>query len=161
MKLLLPSSVSSEQDLIGLTLELQAYAKWFSHNAVKERVHAKHTTQPPALSRGALELLRSSTAQKLLSQRDLDELLVLLSQCQKTARTITITLAAPASADLKESLVGWCRTAISPSILVSFKFNSTLLGGMVVRYGSHLFDWSFRRQLLANRAAFPEVLRRV
>ena len=53
-----------------------------------------------------------------------------------------------------------CRP-VAPDVLVNFQFNATILGGMVVRYGSHVYDWSFRRQILAKRDTFPEVLRRV
>lgn len=161
MKLRLPDSVSSSQDLTALLLELQDYAKWFSHNAIKERVHAKHATLPPVLSPAALELVRSVGKQELLNQKQLDELVDALEHYKKTAVPITITLAAPPTRDVKQALVSWCREHISPTILVSFQFNSTLLGGMVVRYGSHIFDWSFRRQILQAKDTFPEVLRRV
>jgi hypothetical protein len=32
---------------------------------------------------------------------------------------------------------------------------------MVVVHGSRIYDWSFRRQILATREKFPEVLRNV
>jgi F0F1-type ATP synthase delta subunit len=79
----------------------------------------------------------------------------------ETAPHISITLAAPASKKLKQALMDWCRTNINADILVDFSFNSSLLGGLVVRYGSHIYDWSFKRQLMANLSKFPEVLRRV
>jgi hypothetical protein len=157
----LPNSVSSQQDLSALTLEIRDYSKWFAHNAIKERVHAKNAVLPPSLSPGALELVRSASNKKLLSQQDLDELITMLESAKKTAPTVTITLAAPASGDLKQTLVGACRANIADNALVNFKFNSSLLGGMVIHHGSHVFDWSFRRQILASSAKFTEVLRRV
>ena len=74
---------------------------------------------------------------------------------------MSITLAAPAGAGLKRTLAEWCRQNIDENLLVHFDFNATLLGGMVVNYGSRIFDWSFRRRILEDRAKFPEVLRRV
>jgi len=62
---------------------------------------------------------------------------------------------------IQKNLVNWCRENIAPNILITFQFNATLLGGMVIRHGSNIFDWSFRRQILAARNNFPEVLRRV
>jgi F0F1-type ATP synthase delta subunit len=50
---------------------------------------------------------------------------------------------------------------VAPNMLVDFKFNSTMLGGMVVQYGSHIYDWSFRQRILDARDKFPEVLRSV
>ena len=157
----LPNTVSSLQDLGILSLEIREYAKWFSHNAIKERVHARGATPPPPLSPGALEMIRTISSKKLLSQQMLDDLLREIETAKKNAPTITITLAAPAANDLKQTLVGACREHIADNALVTFKFSSGLLGGMVVAYGSRVFDWSFRRQILANGSKFPEVLRHV
>jgi hypothetical protein len=161
MKLLLPNSISSAQDIAGIILEIKAYGRWFSHQAILQRTTSKHTTEAPLLSQAASELLRACSAKQTLTQARLDELSQALQQFLKSAQVVTITLAAPPTGDVKQTLVAWCRTNISPQILVSFQFNQTLLGGMVVRYGSRIFDWSFRRQILAARDTFPEVLRRV
>lgn len=161
VKVQLPSTVSSLQDLSTLTLEIRQYAKWFAANAIKERVHAKNVTPPPSLTPGAQELIRSIGSKKLLSGTDLEQLITALEDAKKTAPTITVTLAAPATPDIKQKVVEACRKHIADNALVSFKFNSGLCGGMVITHGSHVFDWSFRRQILANRAKFTEVLRSV
>jgi F0F1-type ATP synthase delta subunit len=161
MKVRLPNTVSSQQDLSALTFEIREYAKWFAHNAIKAKVHAKNVTPPPTLSPSALELVRSAGGTKLLDQKVLDELILELEDAKKTAPTITVTLAAPATGDVKQNLVAACRQHINDNALVTFKFNAGLCGGMVISYGSHVFDWSFRRQILENRASFAEVLRRV
>lgn len=161
MRLELPSSVASLQDLAALELEMKDYAKWFSHNAIKMKVHAKNTTPPPTLSPAGLELLRAWSAKKILDEQALESLLKELTALKSSAPAMTITLAAPAGKDLKHTLVDWCRHNIAPNIMVSFQFNATLLGGMVISYKSRVFDWSFRRQILESRQNFGEVLRRV
>jgi hypothetical protein len=161
MKIALPNSVSSLQDVSTLSVEIKEYAKWWAHNAIKLRAGAKKGTPPPVLSDGALELVRTVSGKKLLDQKMLDTIIAGLEEYKRGAKTATITLAAPAPKSVKLALVTWCRENIDPGVLVSFEFNSTLLGGMVIRYGSHVFDWSFRRQILAARSSFPEVLRRV
>lgn len=161
MKLRLPDSVASSQDVTALQLEVRDYARWFAHEAIKQRTHAKHTSEAPILSDACRELLRTRGGKKDLSQTDLDGLIKELEHYMRTAPTITLTLAAPVTSSIKTMLVKWCRTNIAADVLVNFQFNATILGGMVVRYGSHVFDWSFRRQILANRSNFPEVLRRV
>ena len=161
MKVQLPDTVSSAQDLAALTNEVRDYAKWFAHNAIKERVHAKNATPPPALSPGALELVRSAGSSKLLSSQSLDQLIAGLEAAKNSADSVTITLAAPATSSVKQALVRACRENIADNALVTFKFNSGLCGGMVIHCGSHVFDWSFRRQILENRNRFTEVLRRV
>lgn len=161
MKLVLPNSVSSLEDVRSLTMEIREYARWYAHNAIKKQVGAKNVTEGPALSPAAKELLRSWTDKQPPTTSRLDELITTLDHFKDTASTLTITLAAPASANLKQELVGWCRKNLASDVLVSFQFNSTLLGGMVVRCGSRIFDWSFRQQLLNNRKQFPEIFRHV
>jgi hypothetical protein len=161
VKLKLPNSVASSQDVTALQLEVREYARWFAHEAIKQRTHTKHKGEAPAISEACQELLNMQEGKKGLSQADLDTLIKELAHYTRTAPTITLTLAAPVTGTIKMTLVKWCRTNIASDVLVNFQFNATILGGMVVRYGSHVFDWSFRRQILANRSKFPEVLRRV
>lgn len=162
MTINLPDSILSVQDLTSVQLELQEYTRWFAHESMKQRVSTKYTIhEHPILTPATTELLNQWQAKKPLTQALLDDLLTTLESYKKTATTVSITLAAPPTSDIKKTLVSWCRHNISPNILVSFQFNATILGGMVIRHGSRVFDWSFKRQLLAARARFPEVLRRV
>lgn len=157
----LPPSVISQQDLAALTQEIRQYTVWYSHNSIKQRVNAKKGTPAPDLSPAALELIRSVSNKKLLTQSILDNLLTYLERLQKNSHHMTITLAAAPSVSTKQTLTTWCRDNISDQLLVTFKFNSQILGGMIIQYGSHMYDLSFRRKILENTAAFPEVLRRV
>ncbi|HET7320749.1 MAG TPA: F0F1 ATP synthase subunit delta [Candidatus Saccharimonadales bacterium] len=159
MKFKLPDGVSSPQDLQSLILEVREYAKWQNHNATKKRLAVRKTTPAPELSPATMELLKELGVSPTPS--NLDDLITTLQKFARSAPQISITLAAPPSLGIKKMLVGWCRENISPNILVNFQFNAVLLGGMVVRYGSHIHDWSFRRQILENRTKFPGVLRNV
>jgi ATP synthase delta (OSCP) subunit len=161
MKLKLPDTIASTQDVNALLVEVREYAKWFAHEEIKRRVSAKHTSEPPTISDGATQLFKQVSGHKQLTSADIDTIITTLQDYAAHAPSITITLAAPAPASLKKTLVGWCRDNIEPDILVSFQFNAGILGGLVVRRGSRVFDWSFRRQLLAASGTFPEVLRRV
>jgi hypothetical protein len=161
VKLKLPDSVASSQDVASLQIEVRDYARWFTHESIKQRTHARHTSEAPVLSAACKELIATYGGKKELDRTGLDALVKELEHHHHTAPTITLTLAAPVTGAIKASLVKWCRTNVAPDALVNFQFNATLLGGMVVRYGSRVFDWSFRRQILANRDKFPEVLRHV
>ncbi len=161
IKFKLDESISSLQDLRGLVLEIHEYQRWFSHNAIKKKIHIPSKSKPPELSPAAKSVLREWCAGKDLTIKMLDELIKTLEAYGRNAPSMSITLAALPSSGMKKILVGWCRDNISPNVMVDFQFNSTLLGGLVVRSGSHIFDWSFRRQILAERNKFPEVLRRV
>lgn len=161
MKFRLPDSVASSQDLTALLIEVREYARWFAHESIKRRVDITHASTQPALSPATTELIRTQEAKSKLTQQGLDGLIKTLESYSRTAPSITLTLAALPTLSIKSTLVAWCRDNIAPDILVSFRLNTTLLGGMVVQYGSRVFDWSFRRQILSTRDRFPEVLRSV
>jgi hypothetical protein len=146
----LPPSISTTQDLKSLIVEIRAYAKWAANQSIKERTGVKSDTAPPALSPIASELIAANDK--------FDDLIASLDHIAANAPRVNITLAAPPTKGIKTALTDWCRQNLAPDILVSFDFNTTILGGMVVRHGSHVYDWSFRRQILANRAAFPATL---
>lgn len=157
----LPDTICSPQDLTALILEIKEYARWYEHESVKQRTGSKtHSTQP-VLSGTTTTLLRSASTNGTLQPVQLEALIRELEKYKASAATITLTLAAPAPERVKKTLTAWCRTQLSPDILVSFEYNRTLLGGMVVRYGSHVHDWSFRRSLLTTNVKFSEVLNRV
>lgn len=161
MKLKLPASILSPQDLKALILEVREYSRWFSHGLIKQRAAAGKISPQPPISAAAVAVIKDWSGGKPLTQTGLDELIAALEEFERTAPQVTITLAAPAAGGLKQTLAGWCRQNLEPGVLVNFAFDATLLGGLVVRYGSRIFDWSFRRQILAARGRFPEVLRRV
>jgi hypothetical protein len=141
--------------------ELRIYARWFSHNAIKKRLRVRRASEQPLLSHAATEILRDWSVLKPLSVSSIDELIAALETFQEHAPMLTITLPAPPTPGIKAKLVDWCRKNIATDTLVSFDFNAALLGGLVVKTDSHIFDWSFRRQILDNRAKIPEVLRNV
>lgn len=159
MKLKLDDSIASPQDLRALIAELHAYGNWLAHNDIKRRVGAGSKNPTPELSPAAKACLKSYVPTSAKAEAALEELVSELDRLSRKASIVTITLAAPAPGSLKKTLVAWCRENLSGDVLVSFQFNANLLGGMVVRSGSHIFDWSFRRAIMENRAKFPEVLR--
>ena len=161
MNLKLPDTVLSAQDLKALIQDVQNYARWFSQNSIKAKVTGQMPAEPLVVSDAAAALIAEAAKDKPLDTASLDALLKSLQALESSLPRVTITLAAVPSGNLKKSLAAWCRQNISANILVDFRFNATILGGMVVRYGSHVHDWSFRRQILAARSKFPEVLRHV
>lgn len=157
----LPSSIASPEELVRATLEVKEYAKWFNQESIRRRVSKKKGPPAPMISDAAKSVMTAWADGGPQDSREMATLLKTLEDFRRHTETVTITLAAPVTGQLKQTLVSWCRTHISPSVFVSFQFNATLLGGAVIRYGSRVFDWSFRRQLLDNAHSFAEVLRRV
>jgi hypothetical protein len=161
MSLQLPNEIASPQDLKETITEVQKYAKWASQAVVKSRVTGAAYGQPPPVSQTAVDLVKQWHGRQPITQKSLDELISALKDFEASAKRISITLAAIPSGSLRDALTGWCRQNLGADVLVEFRYNSTILGGMVVRWGSRIFDWSFRRQILASMDKFPEVLRNV
>lgn len=161
MSLTVPDGIYSPSDLASLILEIKAYAKWFGQYINAQRVGSRLTTEQPELTIVASDLIRSFAKLTPMTVARLDELVAALEKISTDAPVITITLAAPAPIEVKRQLTDWCRREISPAILVAFKFNAHILGGMVVRAGSSVYDWSFRTQLMNTRTGFSEVLNHV
>lgn len=158
MKLSLPATVASSQDLAAIVADVHVYAKWASRELIKQRVSGKSTGKQPEISPEASDVIRTWSGGKPLTQASIDSLLKALDAHRKSAPSITVTLAAIPSGELKAKLVGWIRKELEPDMLVNFRLNRNILGGMVVAYGSHVFDWSFRRKLLDSPVTFHEVL---
>ena len=74
---------------------------------------------------------------------------------------IHLTFATPASPAVKVAMVRWFREHIHSTLLVKFDVNRNIVGGLVVRTPSRIFDFSFRRPLLDNKSLIPEILKRV
>ncbi len=159
--MVIPESIISPQDIARLDIELRDFADWFGHNTIKQSLHINKTAALPSLSPAAITLLRSVSQQGVLTATALDNVLSAVRQIKDSAPTMTITLAAPPGLQTKQLLVAWCRQNIDQNMLVEFRFSAVILGGMIVRYGSRIFDWSFRRAILSNRDKFAEVLRHV
>jgi hypothetical protein len=157
MSLKLPASISTEQDLSMLVVEISECYKWLSHEAVKRKAGNKEVSSPPAMSEAASALVHQSGA----SPEKLEELIKELELLQKNAKIITITFAAYPSNTIKQTMVSWFRKEISDDVLINFDYNRSLLGGMVVRVGSRVFDWSFRRNIIDGEAKFMEIYRGV
>ena len=157
----LPDTIYSPQDLTSLILEIKEYAKWYAHETIKQRAGSKTLSAQPVLSSAATTLLHNAVSGNVNPLAQLDSLVHELERHKSNAPIITLTLAAPAPNPVKKTLTAWCRKELSPDILVSFEYNRTLLGGLVVRYGSRVYDWSLRRAILTTDTKFSEVVARV
>lgn len=158
MKLKISEDIISPQDLQAVITELKQYSKWLIHNEVKLRVINKKDPNEPLLSIEASDLLNQWFNNQQLSATSLSKLVVSLDEYLVNANTIRITLAGMPSSGLKKRLTKWCRQSLSPSVLIDFRYNRSLLGGMVVNCGSHIYDWSFRRKILNSKDNLEEVL---
>lgn len=161
MNLNLSAEIISPEDLKGTIAELKDYSKWLNKNAIKLKVTKKHAEDRPELSDAAADLLKQWLGDKEATYAQLDKLIYELEQRLSSIPTLRITLAALPTMAIKREFTKWFRENLSPELLIDFRYSSTLLGGMVVNCGSHIYDWSFRRQLISGRDKFRETMRSV
>lgn len=158
----LPAAIVSSQDLTLVIREIQEYTAWATHETIKYKTGLKKPLSPqPPLTPAATEIVSNWGRDQGATADSYRRLIETLEKTLKNSPSITITLAGPPPQKVKESLVMWCRNNIAPNIFVTFKFNRTLLGGMVVRAGSQVHDWSLHRTLMKHGRKFTEVLNNV
>jgi hypothetical protein len=161
VRLKLSEDIISPEDLKQVITEIRDYSKWMSKNTIKIKVTKKKAGDEPELSDAAADLIKQWKDGKDLSPKILDKLIEELQDYLAKMKTIRVTFAALPTNKTKQQFTKWFRDNLSDEVLIDFRFNSTLLGGMVVNCGSHIYDWSFRRQLLENKDKFSEVVHRV
>ena len=161
MKLKLSDQVISPEDLKELIEELRNYSQWLNHNSIVKKLTKKSAVNQPQLSEELTDLISQWQDGKEVTATSLSKLIITLTKLLDTTPKLRITLAALPSQSLKKTLVNWCRQSISPFILIDFRYNQALLGGMVVKSNSHIYDWSYRRQILDSKHLLKEVLSRV
>ncbi len=161
MTLSIPDTIVSPQDLTGLILSLHRYASDLQKASIKRRAtkHTNGNTLP--VPEDVAQFLAAQHISDTANTTTIKECITALESLRKSATVITITLATQPTMDVIRQLTTWCRSNISKNVLVRFEHNRLLLGGMVVRSGSHIYDWSFRRALQNTPTSFSEVLRRV
>ena len=157
----LQNSIASTAELKAVIMDLRKYAKWYSQARIKNQVVGQQQIEPYQMSLNALELLNQAAGGQPISQQLLDDVLKNLESLKESAPRVTITLAALPTNKLKQTLAEWFRSHSDPETLVDFKFNATILGGMVVQHKSRVYDWSFRSKIVTSRQKFPEILRHV
>ncbi len=157
MTLTLPATIASRQDVMRLRTEVERYRSWMDQyeNAAKRSV--TYQNEQPMLSEGASLMIR----QWLDSKQLLTDMIKNLADIAASAPSMTLTLAGPPPASVQASLVTWVRENIDPAMLVEFRWNTRILGGIIAKTDTGFHDWSYRDRLLANRDKLIERLAHV
>lgn len=165
MKLKLNDSIISPEDLRDIIEELRVFAKNYHHQNIKDKVLKTSLASQEAnlknLSEEASKIVRQFLEQKSLLATDVDQLISQLEKYLDQCLKIRITLASLPNLTIKKSLVNWCRENISEDILIDFRFNRYILGGMVINFKSHTYDLSFREKIIARQDKLREVIQGV
>lgn len=154
----LPVTIYSPDQISAALLELNTYQAALRDAVVRQNKGTSATLPEPGHLLAALIASAELDAQDANALADLRKTLeTLLTK----APVVHLTLAALPNSSFKQQLTSWFRTEISPDILLTFAVRSDIGGGVVLSVGSHVYDFSFKRQLLANKHRIAEIAQRV
>lgn len=159
MSLSLPDTIYSPDQISATVLELNNYRASLADAAVRARRGSQNhmPREPGAL----LVAMAEAAAVDLRNTSALDELRKQLESLLSKAPVAHITLAAIPTHAIKRQLTTWFREHISPDMLLTFTARGDLGGGIVLQAGSHVYDFSFKRRLVADRQRIAEIASRV
>lgn len=155
MSLRLPVDLYSSDQLGAVILELRSYIS--ALRSAEVRIKAG---KPPAEAPRTSALLLGAfhgAGLKTDNPKSAEQLLEQLELVRKQAPIAHITLPDLPGRTLKRQLTVWFRTAIHPYLLLTFAVRSDMCGGIIVQAGSHIYDFSFREQLLQQRSRIAEI----
>jgi len=154
----LPAAVYSPQLLESVIYDLQVYVDWIRQNEIRARVGANSKDAPNHSDETVLVI----EAWQKGKAPTIDSIHALLSHLKALKLPeVHITLAALPNHAQRRTLVEWFRNNTVPGLLVSFVADRNLGGGLVVRTPNHVFNYSWRQELVAGRDKLAEIVRRV
>lgn len=146
-KLVLPVEVEDAEQLELVAEELQTAA-----------ANAASYGSGSGLSPAAQQLVEGLAVRKRTDAAAWRELADQLQQHVEAAPVVHVGLAAAPDAQLRAELVGWFRREAHPGVLVQFRLQPDIAGGMVVRTTNKVHDFSFRRRLHEHAEILPALI---
>lgn len=162
LKLTLPITIYSPQAINTIIDEVDNYTAF-----VRERMITKRAGLKPLKARTiALSEELTSFLQLNFTDKDpnLDELMATnnwLKGLLQTNYLVTVTSAAVLQTPERKWLVEWFRNNTHPLVLINFNVNPSLIGGLVVRTRSKIFDMSFVSKLTHAKQSLVKIIAHV
>lgn len=151
----LPVDVYSPDQLSEAIMELRSYTASQRDAVVRARAHADNQTAEGQTQ--VSEALKHVLDSAQTAGESLEQLLKQLEELLAKAPVAHLTLAALPNRAIKRQITLWFRTEIHPTMLLTFAARGDIGGGAVVHIGSHLYDLSFKKQILANKNRLTEI----
>lgn len=144
----LPNDIYSPDQISALTMELRHYID-ARHDASRRSDHgASAQLAMSAQLSSAAESVGNMTAPQLLEE---------LEKILKSSPVVHVITAGLAGNQLKQQITSWFRDNVHESTLLDFTERRDLGGGVIVRAGSRIYDFSFKRRILDNKHRISEI----
>jgi len=152
----MPAAIETPEQLRAVEVELERYIGWLRESRVQQKVGAGAKLQEPKLSRESVDVIAAAGGGKEVPVTGLDKLLAALRRWQPPV--LHLILADIASPAVQTKLAEWVRANGHPQALIQLSADRTIGGGVVIRTPNHLYDYSFRTRILANRDKLQKVI---
>lgn len=156
----LPTDLYSPEQLSAVVIELRTYIGALRDARVRAKATKSEVAAPGHTSALLLGVFRGAGVQTTDLEAS-EKLLKELEAIRDKAPAVHLMMAALPNRDLKRKFTDWFRTSIHPYTLLTFATRADIGGGIIVQAGSHVYDYSFRQQILTNRHRISEIYARV
>lgn len=149
LNLKLPDFIYSHEQIGLYLLQLDHYKTIL----LKEKVKGTSALGPGTEKRGNIspelkKYVDSATSGKPATQELLEEVYKFLKKAHDTGPRLHLTLATLPNETFKRDMVAWARQNIDELALVSFNYDRSIVGGVIVRTRNKIFDFSYSKKLL-------------
>lgn len=156
----LPPEVYSPHLLESVIYDLETYTDWYRQTRVQQKVGATGVAKAEPDHSAETELvIRRHFGDQNPTLETLEGLLAELRALNLPQ--IHIKLAALPNHEQRRQLVTWFRTNISRHALLTFVADRNLGGGIVVRTPNHVYDFTWKQQLMGGSAKLAGIIHRV
>lgn len=153
--LILPPSLTGQVGISHLLIEIESVDNDLGTQKIRS---PGATLVVPAISRQLKEILELNK-QSIVSSKDRATLIRQLKTTKEKAPVIHITFASEPEPSILVQLISWIRTNLHPSALVTIGVQPAIVGGCVFRTPDHIYDFSFRNQLVASKSLLTDRLK--
>ncbi len=152
----LPVDLYSPDQLGAIILELRSYIAALHDALVRDQVAHTQNVAAPHTSALLMGVLRSANVSPT-DQAEVEKVLKELEAIRSKAPAAHLMMAALPNRELKRRLVEWFRDEIHPYMLLTFATRTDIGGGVVIQAGSHIYNYSFREQILGHKNRISEI----
>jgi len=158
-KIKLPDFIYSHEQIGLYLLQLEHYKSVLLKNKVGGGSGLGTQKERRDGISGQLERYLIETAPKEgVTYEFLEEISGLLNKVRDTGPRLHLTFASLPNAELKRQLTAWARENIHELALVSFHYDQSIIGGVVIRTRNKIFDFSYAKNLKNPKIKITSIL---
>lgn len=156
----LPDTISSPDQIMAFIEDLADYQAYIRklNVAAKVKVDSPSGLESPSMPIELVEFLKSQFGNEEVAIARLEEIKTFFKEVKASCPSIHIMMAYLPTVSERAEIVHWFRNNIAENILINFTQNSDVIGGLLIRTRTKIFDMSFRTVLLANKARLAELI---